>query len=367
MDAERHLAQGRGRTAGVRGLLALALAAVTLAGCSGLRYYAHLARGGLDLLVKRRPIARVLRDPATPPELRRRLELALRIREFAIADLGLPDNRSYLAYAALGRERAAWNVVAAGELSIEPVTWCFPIAGCVTYRGYFSRRRAERFAARLARKGFDVDVGGVTAFSTLGRLRDPVLDTFVFLPEEDLAGLLFHELAHQRLYVADDTVFNESFATAVEREGVRRWLAAGDDGERVAAYLERLRREDAFAERVLDTRERLAAVYAEPRPDDWKRRRKAEILDDLRASSRSSEALAGSGHDDWLGPGLNNARLAAFGAYHELVPAFAALLERRGGDLASFYAEVERLAGLSAAARRARLGDLGGPGELSAR
>ncbi len=347
-----------GGRSGLRGLLAVALVAAALSGCA-VGYYAHLARGGLDLLVKRRPIARVLRDPATPADLRERLERVLRIREFAVGELGLPDNRSYLAYAALGRERAAWNVVAAGELAIEPVTWCFPIAGCVTYRGYFSRRRAERFAARLAGKGLDVDVGGVTAFSTLGRLRDPVLDTFVFLPEEDLAALLVHELAHQRVYVRDDTAFNESFATAVEREGVRRWLAAAGDGERVAAYLDRLRREDAFADRVLETRERLAAVYAEPRPDDWKRRRKAEILEELRQTYLDSEDRAGSRFDAWLGPGLNNARLAAFGAYHDRVPAFAALLERHGGDLASFYADVERLARLPAEARRAELRSIG--------
>ncbi len=349
MPPNRHAARRRSAR-----ILAV-LVAAALSGCSGLGYYAHLARGGLDLLVKRRPIARMLRDPATPADLRARLELVLRIREFAVGELGLPDNRSYLAYAALGRERAAWNVVAAGELSIEPVVWCFPIAGCVTYRGYFSRRRADRFAARLAGRGFDVDVGGVTAFSTLGRLRDPVLDTFVFLPEEDLVGLLVHELAHQRVYVRDDTAFNESFATAVEREGVRRWLAAAGDGERVAAYGQRLRREDAFADLVLAARRRLAAAYAEPRPDEWKRRRKVEVLAALRAAYEAADDLRAPERDAWLGPGLDNARLASFGAYHERVPDFAALLERRGGDLASFYAEVERLAKLPAGARRDQL------------
>jgi len=333
-------------------LVSLALAA----GCGTLGYYAQAVRGGLSIACRKRPIARVLADPRVDAGLKERLREVERMRDFAVRELALPENPSYRSYADLGRPYATWTVVAAPELSIKPLSWCFPVAGCVTYRGYFSRQAAERFAGRLAAEGHDVDVGGVAAFSTLGWLADPVLNTFVSLPETELAALLFHELSHQVAYVKDDTAFNESFATAVELEGVARWLGAQGRASEIEAFRLAQAREDEVVRLVRAFRQRLAEVYAAPEPEAWRRARKAEVLGELREAYRALAATwGGSPHAGWFDEGLDNARLASFGAYHELVPAFEALLEREGGDLPRFYAEVRRLAELPPQRRREKL------------
>jgi predicted aminopeptidase len=248
-------------------------------------------------------------------------------------------------------------VTAAGELSIEPVEWCFLFAGCVTYRGYFERERAERFADGLRAEGYDVSIGGVAAFSTLGWFADPVLSTFLERSGPELAGLIFHELAHQRVYVKNGTEFNESFATAVEVEGVRRWLQARGLEADLSEYLEARARNAEFVALVLAYRERLAAVYGADRPDGWKRRRKAEVFDELRAEyGRLRESWGGDDrYDGWFGDGLNNARLSSIGAYHGLEPGFRRLLDDLDGDLEAFYAEVGRLSGLPAGERESAL------------
>ena len=202
-------------------LLFLAAAAALVTGCTSIGYYLQAASGELSLLAAARPIPDWLADPKTPADLKQRLELAVRIRAFASHDLGLPDNRSYTRYADLKRPAAVWNVFATPELSLKLETWCYPVFGCAQYRGYFDRAGADGLAARLAAAGDDVEVGAIPAFSTLGWFSDPLLNTFISWPETELAGLIFHELTHQTVYVADDTVFNESYATAVEREGVR--------------------------------------------------------------------------------------------------------------------------------------------------
>ena len=234
-------------------------------------------------------------------------------------------------------------MTAAPELSVEPVVWCFPVAGCVSYRGYFSEERARRFADALEARGMDVEVGGVRAFSTLGWFRDPLLSSFLELPEIELAALLFHELAHRRLYVKGDTTFNESFASLVEEAGVIRWLESQGRTEELERWLVDQRSDAQVTELVLATREELARVFAEPRPDDWKRERKAALLARLRAAYRSRRDEWGGRWDGFFGPDLDNARLATLGAYGELV-------ER-------FYAAAEALAELSPERRRARLGD----------
>ena len=356
----------------MRRRLALALALLACLGlamaCGSLGYYAQAVGGGLEIVCKRRPIARLLADPALDAGLRERLSTVLEMRQFAVEALSLPDNGSYRSYARLGRPYATWTVVVAPELSLAPREWCFPVAGCVTYRGYFSRPAAERFAAEWARQGYDVDLGGVAAFSTLGWLDDPVLDTFVDLPEADLAGLLFHELAHQVVYVGDDTAFNESFATAVERAGVERWLSSRARASEIAAYRAAQEREEAVVRLVGEARERLAAVYATTESDDWKRGRKAEVLADLAAEHGRLAAARGEappgvqGAGGWFGAGLNNARLASYSAYHELVPGFEALLASEGGDLARFFERVRRLAEVPAEGRRRELeAAAGGP------
>ncbi len=338
--------------------LALGLAA-SFAGCNSLGYYGQAVRGGLEIVCKKRPIARLLADPHLAPPLRERLVLTQRIRDFAVSALGLPDNASYRSYADLGRPYASWTVTAAPELSLTPLEWCFPIAGCVTYRGYFSRDAAERFARGLRSQGYEVEVGGVPAFSTLGWLADPVLNTFVDRPDADLAGLIFHELAHQVAYAADDTAWNESFATTVEREGVARWLEAEGRAGEIATWRRDLTREEAVLALLAEARMRLAEVYASPERNDWKRTEKARLLAELRARHQALAAeWGGSPWEGWLGEGLNNARLASFAAYHELVPAFEALLEREGGSLPAFYARVRELSRLPAPRRRGELGAL---------
>jgi len=334
------------------------LAGLLLSGFS-LGYYGHTLCGGARILLDRRPIARVLADPDTPPDLRRRLERIEGIVAFAHRELALPETGGYRTYVALDRPYAVWNVVAAPELSVEPLTWCFPIAGCVAYRGYFSERKAERFANRLRFEGHDVEVGGVAAYSTLGHFADPVLSSFVHWPESDLAGLIFHELAHSRVYVPDSTTFNESFATAVELAGVDRWLTAEGLREEAEAARERYRREQEVVELLLEYRSHLEAAYGAAESDAWKRERKADLLRGLEAAyGRLRDAGGGTrGYDAWFATGVDNARLAAVGSYHRWVPAFEELLGSQGGDLETFYAEVDRLAALPAAERETRLSD----------
>jgi len=329
---------------------AVALAATS---CAGLGYYGQAAWGQMRLLVARRPIETVIRDPSTPAALRAKLATVQRLRRFAVEGLGLPDNGSYRGYVELDRPFVVWNVVAAPELSVEPRVWCFPVAGCVSYRGYFSEDRARRFAERLRRQGYDVDVGGVAAYSTLGWFRDPLLSTVIDYPEPDLAGLIFHELAHQEVYVKDDSPFDESFATTVEIEGVRRWLqASGAEPDAVERYRRSKQRYDELVALALAYRDRLQEVYASPASDDEKRRRKREILGELRAANRDPD------YAEWFAQDLNNAHLASIGAYNDFVPAFQALLAENDGDLPRFYDAVRELAGLEPEARAERLGEL---------
>lgn len=337
--------------------LLLAIGALSLAGCSTLAYYAQSVGGQLEVLGKRRDIERVLAAPGTSSELRRRLSLALRIREFAVAELALPDNGSYRSYADLERPFVAWNVFATPEFSVEPLQWCFPFVGCLPYRGYFARADAVAFAERLRERGYEVFVGPVPAYSTLGWFDDPLLNTMIHWPEPELAGLLFHELAHQRLYLPGDGVFNESFATTVEREGVRRWLLASAQPDAYRAYLQRRAQESQFVQLVLATRVRLAALYDSELSAERMRARKQEIFDHLRTRYGSmSGTWGGPGDfDAWLAQELNNAQIASLATYHGLVPAFERLLAREGGDIEAFYDAAARLAALPAARRNAQL------------
>ena len=328
-------------------LLAVLAAAAT--GCSTLGYYWQAARGELSLLAAARPIPDWLADPTTPPSLKERLALAQRIRAFASHDLGLPDNRSYTRYTDLKRTSAVWNVFATPELSLELKTWCYPIFGCAQYRGYFAQADAEALARHLAAEGDDVEVGAIPAFSTLGWFSDPLLSTFIDWPEPELAGLIFHELAHQTVYVSDDTVFNESYATAVEHEGLRRWIAVRGDPSLGDAYRNDDTRRAEFQSLLLQARARLKAVYDErgSSTDAEVRARKAAVLADLSQRYQALRNGAWGGYaryDRYFARPINNARLAAVGAYYDDVPAFEALLARQHGDLPRFYAAVRALA-----------------------
>lgn len=339
----------------------IAIGALLLAGCGSVQYYAQAVSGHFDVLDRARPIETVLADPGTPAVLRAKLEAARDIRHFAVEELGLPDNGSYRSYADVGRPYVVWNVFAAPEFSVEPHKSCFLFVGCVAYRGYYDLAAAERHAERLREQGYDVFVGGVPAYSTLGWFDDPLLNTFIGYPEAELARLIFHELAHQQVFVKGDTRFNESFAVAVEREGLRRWLSRyGSDHERDLHAAVRGRR-DAFIGLVLRYRDKLAAWYETPLEVPALRAGKEEILAAMMADYAAlKESWGGySGYDRWFAKGLNNAHFASVVAYSELVPAFEALLEQEGGDMPRFYAAVRHLAGQDQVQREAILAELG--------
>lgn len=342
---------------------ALALVALTAAGagCSSVGYYAQAAHGHLSMLAAARPIDDWLADPGTPPALKQQLVRARAMRAFASRELALPDNRSYTAYADLKRTAVVWNVFAAPELSLRLKTWCYPLFGCASYRGYFDRAAAEALAAELRAAGYDVHVSPVPAYSTLGWMHwlggDPLLNTFIGYPEGELARMIFHELAHQVVYVKDDTVFNESFATAVERAGVHRWLAAHGDDTARAEYARLEARRADFVGLLLAYRRRLEQAYAHG-ADAEKRERKRAILADLQreyAHMKLTRWDGWAGYDRFFAQAPGNAHLAAVGAYHDLVPAFEALLARHNGDLGRFFVEVKRLAALGKTERDAAL------------
>lgn len=339
----------------------MALLALMISGCSSLGYYVQAARGQWSLLASARPIDDWLDDPSVPEQLKDRLRLARRIREFASRELSEPDNASYTRYADLKRSAAVWNVFATPELSTQLKSWCYPFFGCASYRGYFDRADADRLAAELRTQGYDVAVGPVQAYSTLGWFDDPLLNTFINLPEPELARMIFHELAHQVLYVRDDTVFNESFATAVEREGVRRWLQVegSDELRREWEHIEQ--RRSQFLQLLIETRNALDTVYAGSEPDAEKRLRKKEIfaqLQDRYHALRDGPWGGFNGYDRFFAQSLNNAHLAAIGAYYDRVPAFEALMRRTGSNMAAFFREVKRIAALPKDARDRALDEL---------
>lgn len=346
----------------LRAAVVVGLLAVLTSGCSSLGYYAQSVGGHLKLLNAARPVPEVLADPATSEALKARLELSQRIRDYAVAALKLPDNASYRRYADLQRNAAVWNVAAAPELSLTLRTWCFPVVGCVAYRGYYDRVQADAEAGQLRASGLDAGVYPVPAYSTLGKIpgryfADPLLSTFVQWPEGELARLIFHELAHQVAFAPDDTVFNESFATTVERAGAARWLAErGSPAAREAMALLAARRAD-FRALTTTYRDRLNALYQSAASDDDKRRGKTELLAALRAEHAALKAgpwQGYTGYDGWFAS-VNNASFGVLAAYTELVPQFERLLAEQGGDLPRFYAEVQRLAALPMAERRRAL------------
>ena len=347
------------------GLVGAALLAAALqclgSGCSSVAYYAQAAEGHLDLLHRARPVAAVEADAATSAALRQRLQLSQRLRDYAVSDLKLPDNNSYRRYADLQREAVVWNVVAAPELSLTLKTWCFPVMGCVGYRGYFDQAQADAQAAQLRAEGWEVNVYGVPAYSTLGWSNwiggDPLLSTFIQWPEGALAQLIFHELTHQVAYAADDTTFNESFAVAVERIGSQRWLAQHASAAARLAFAAGEQRREDFRALTLRYRNALQAVYDSAQDDAGKRAAKAKLMAALQAdyTALKAQRWAGyNGYDDWFAK-ASNASFGVLSAYNELVPAFERLFEQQGRDFTRFYTAVQALAALPKDQRRARL------------
>lgn len=338
----------------------LLMLAAVLAGCSNIAYYTQAMSGHLGVLRATSPISDIIRDPASDPELRKKLEDVQAIREFASRELGLPDNNSYRAYADLGRPYVVWNVFATPELSMVPKRWCMLMVGCVSYRGYYDKQDAERVAAALRDEGYDTFVGGVSAYSTLGYFDDPVLNTILRQGTQEVARIVFHELAHQIIFVQDDSVFNESFATAVENEGMRRWLAARNTPDQRAAFETQRTRQADFTGLLRDYRERFYALYAGVRPIDQQREVKAALLAALRHDYVDLKASWGgyAGYDSFFGQDLNNARLASLSLYSDLVPSFEALLEQQNHDLPLFFQRVIALATLEKNARRGVLAQI---------
>ena len=295
----------------------------------------HLAAGQLEMNRRREPIAKVLARADTDATLRARLEYAAQARDFAMTDLGLPDNGSYRSYADLGRRYATWNLFAAPAFSVKPKRWCFPVAGCVTYRGYFDEDRAARAAERQERRGLDVHVGPSIAYSTLGHLQDPVLSTMLGYGDAELAAFIIHELAHQAVYAPSDSDFNEAFATVVETEGLRRWLARVERTAELDAFLTARGRQQAVAEKMIESRARLATLYGSGAAEDELHAGKAAEL------ARLSESLKADGFT--VNGDLNNARLAAVATYQRCVPALTAELARLDNNLPAFYSAMKLL------------------------
>jgi predicted aminopeptidase len=347
---------------GVAGAALLAAGAMCLgSGCADLGYYRQSVAGHLDLMARAKPVDDWLADAEAPGALKQRLALSQQMRRFSVQVLKLPDNPSYQRYADLQRPAAVWNVVAAPALSLTLKTWCYPVTGCVGYRGYFDRAEADALAAQLRAEGWDVSVYGVPAYSTLGWTNwlggDPLLNTFVNGGEGELARLIFHELAHQQLYVSDDTLFNESFATAVERIGTRLWLQQhGSEAARAQYHQSRQRRQD-FRVLTADYRERLDKLYAGSGSDEARRSAKAELLTQLRAdyARLKQQQWAGfAGYDAWFA-NVNNAALGVLAAYTDLAGDFERLFVQQGSDFERFYARVAQIGALPKAERHATL------------
>lgn len=346
------------RTTGRRLLTYVLLLAVAVsnAGC----YYMQAAAGQWQVLRKREPIVEVMDDEGSSQELVERLRLVQDARDFSIETLGLPDNKSYRSYADIERDFVVWNVFAAPEFSLQPRQWCFPIAGCVNYRGYFSRDDAYREAGRLADDGYDVAVGGISAYSTLGNFKDPVLSSMLRWDDIQLVGTLFHELAHQVLYVKDDSAFNESFATAVEEFGLRRWLEERGRADDIEVYRQRRQMRDRLMGLVAAAREDLRTHFSAAIDDTEKRQLKADRFLQLRHDIDRVLQEQGHAASDWLSGELNNARVASMTLYDGWLPAFRSLLQNCDGDLACFYAQSQQISRLDPAARDERLLALAG-------
>ena len=343
--------------------LAVLMMLCLLTGCESLGYYSHVAKGQWQLLQARQPIAELVVNPATDAHLKQRLRSIQMMRSFASRELLLADN-SYRDYVALDRPYVVWNVFAASAFSVTPEQWCFPVAGCVSYRGYFSEQKARNFAEGLSTQGYEVYVAGVSAYSTLGWFDDPVLSTFLYRDDIQLAGLIFHELAHQLLYVAGDTTFNESFASTVEQEGIRRWLQYQQQPEQQSAlvlqqYFRHQQMQQDFVTTLLDLREQLNNLYQKPLNHQSMRIKKQQLLAAFKSGSYQvfKARWQTDRYDKWIESGLNNAKLSTVASYHQWLPAFEQLLIL-SEDLTDFYQRAIKLSKLSPELRQQALQSL---------
>ncbi len=333
---------------------------LVIAGCSATEYYWQAVKGHSDIRSREQPINDLLANPEVEVELKELLSQMQRARNFASEELGLPNNDSYRKYVDLGRKYIIWNVIATEEFSVTPQHWCFLFAGCVSYRGYFDKKEAQEFANELQRKGMDVYVAGARAYSTLGWFDDPLINTMLYRDEALRIGVLFHELAHQQLYVKDDTNFNEAFATVVAQEGVRRWFIYQQDEIAYEVYMQADKRRTEFNTLLKQTREKLHKLYSTKQEPEVMRANKARIFDQLKIDySRLKKSWDNdTRYDAWMSRELNNAHLALIATYHELVPAIQKVLYQADSDLPSFYLQMAQLARLSKIERQQHLAAL---------
>lgn len=356
-----HFKNWRGRTALLLAILAMGL--IALSGCRTAKFYGQAIKGQYEIFAHQEEVETLIADPKTAPRLRGRLELLQNLRAFADHELKLPVDGHYRKYVDVHRPYVVWNIQAAPEFSLEPKTWWYPLVGSLEYRGYFSEPAARSYAEWLGRKGYDVYVGNVEAYSTLGWFKDPVLNTFIYRSDPALAEVIFHELGHQRVFARGDTDFNEAFATVVGQEGARRWLRSRGDAKAYDAYVTSLRRTDQFVHLIMNTRARLEKVYGDHRDKEGKvkaakhlvatpdelRTAKRKVFDDLRSEYAQLKLSwdGFDGYDQWIAKALNNAQLNSIANYYDYVPGFEQLLNLKGGDLEQFYGAVERLSKMS--------------------
>jgi len=339
----------------------LVLVGLILNGCSHLAYYAQAIRGQWDIISRMQPITQVVTQSTTSPQLKQQLSDILKIRTFATQVLHLPNNQSYIYYADLNRPYVVWTVFAAPQFSLQLKQWCFPVVGCVSYRGYFNPESAQALAQQLRTEGYDVYVAGVAAYSTLGWFNDPVLNTMLSWPKAQIAGLIFHELAHQQLYIKNDTVFNESFASTVEAVGVERWLAQWGTPAEIIEYQQARQQHQALVDLVLATRYQLQQLYDQSGSPEKLTAAKIATFNTLRTQYtdlKNKHWPGYRGYDDWFAQDLNNAKLLSVATYQDFVPAFQLLLTQQQGNLSQFYQQVAQLSQLPIEQRQTYLHQL---------
>jgi len=341
----------RSKTAFIAAATIFALVTVS---CSNIGYYAQSIAGGYKVLAGREPIEEVLVDPKVDDSTKDKLKTVVRIRDFATSDMQLPDNDSYRTYVDLKRPFAVWNVFAAPEFSVEMKEWCFLFVGCVRYRGYFDEADAQAYANELRQEGLDVYVSGIAAYSTIGWFDDPMLNTIIQRDEIRLAGLIFHELSHQVVFIKGDTAFNEGFAVTVEFEGVKRWVTKNGTPELLQNYQARKTRHTQFVELVTETRNQLEALYKQKMPVDVMRTQKVAIIEKMQQTYQQLKSSWNgfAGYDRWFSKPINNAQISAVTTYRDYVPAFQNLLAQKNHDMAAFYRSVEEMGDLDASERQ---------------
>ncbi len=318
--------------------IVLLLLVLLISGCASINYYAQSIQGQFEVIQKRREISDLLEENYISNTLRNKLNTVLEIRDFSIQQLGLPDNKSYLYYANLERNYVIWNIFATEEFSLDPIKWCYLIVGCLNYRGYFTESDAQQNAIELEKQGYDVYLGGVSAYSTLGWFDDPVLNTMLRWSDIRLATVMFHELAHQQLYIKNDTKFNEAYADAIAYIGVTKWLEQNSDKNLLKEYEISQDQEKQFIHLVMRYKSLLNDIYQSSENEDLKRNRKKDLFQQMTDEYKNlSQIWTKNNYQKWFSEGINNAKLAAIITYREFVPAFIEIYEQLGNDLFKFY------------------------------